>query len=108
MSGVSITSGGNIELQDILAGGDGFTARLKTFKDAAAQAEAAKQQLRAEAEAILERARETQAAADKQLADNQAAAEQLRLAQEEAEKARVNLPKSTKPSWRLPRPCPDD
>lgn len=41
MSGVSITSGANPDLSAIVAGGDAFLARVKTFQDAKIAAEAA-------------------------------------------------------------------
>lgn len=89
--GVSISDGGNVDLNLIIAGGPAFTQRLDAFRQASEDARAAKAALTDTAENILEAAKRTQAAADQQLAENRAAAEQLREAQKAAEDARTKF-----------------
>ena len=79
-----ISEGGNVDLQTIIQGGDGFAERLKQFSEAAKAAA----EVRASANALKAQAEAKMAEADRQLAKNRVAAEQLRQAQELAENER--------------------
>lgn len=92
--GLSAGVGGNVELSDIVKGGDAFLARLKQFDERAALARnsiaqaVARHAAATKAQAI---AAETQAAADTQLAANRAKAEELDQAIADAKAARAAL-----------------
>jgi hypothetical protein len=78
--GLSAEGGGTVDLQDILAGGDNFMARLKLFDERAAVARdhvSKAEALVAEAKQRQAAAEETQARADQELAANIAKAKQL-------------------------------
>jgi|SRR5581483_3289873 len=92
--GVSAMSGGNVDLQAILSGGDAFMARLKLFDERAATAResaALAQALLAEAKRAQAVADQTQARADVLIAENRAKAEELEMAITAAKQARAEL-----------------
>lgn len=71
MSGVSVTSGGNVDLDALVAGGDSFLARIKALQEQKAQADASLEALKIgkDANAAYSDAQVNQAAALKVLAD---------------------------------------
>lgn len=88
MSGVSVTSGTNLDLEALVAGGDTFIQRVKDFNDAKAKHEVALANLNIgkNAVAAYTDAQANQAAALKMVADAKTEAEHIvALAKQEAE-----------------------
>jgi DNA primase large subunit len=103
--GVS-AGGGNVDIADILQGGDQFMARLKLFDERAAVARdniAKAEALVAEAKLRQAAADETQARADAQLAANVAKAEELDIAIAAAKAKRAELDGRLEPFLKLTR-----
>jgi uncharacterized protein YaiL (DUF2058 family) len=77
---VSAPTGSNIDLDAIVAGGAGFAERMEKFQAAAKEA----REVKTSAAALMARAKEAQAKADKQLAE-------LAVAQTQANEAKAKF-----------------